>query len=788
MPMTDTEFRAYADRLSLSPQARAYVDNARNSPPARRVESRVMRNTTWRYASKKMGVTISGESTLEKNYHVLLDFDPEVLEFWEQPPTIPLLITDRNGRIRRVPHTFDVLVLAKHGVHLDQVKSLDHCQKLSTTQPNRWMLADSVYQDVAANGYLESLGLAHRVITDATINSVKANNLLAIARASAMPRSSGYGRLSLRLFEALREYGAITASSAVALTGVDDSTSVLQLLADEQIVANLEDADLGNLDKIWLATDVSILQAVQASVQLQVENGDGNRITTGRDAAALLERIRELQGSTLRSKRTLRRWRMAVRAGNGDVINLVPRIRHRGNRLRRIEPVEIELVEKVIKTHYMSASAPTAAASYRRYLNAWDEARREGRVPAVGRPVSEPTFRAQIERTELEKREAARGGSRAANAAASPVAPKKKEPSATRPFQRGHVDHYLADLHTVVHSDGDNVLTRRVWITVLRDEYSGMVLGLSIRLKAPSRAACAMVIRDCVRRNCRLPETIVVDNGKEFESTYFEVLLAKYGICKQSRPPGAPRFGSSIESLFKSMREFLRTLPGSTKNDDRGRAVSAKFRGQARALLNIEATYDAVERFCFDLFNQNPLRNCDSSPMQLLEAGLQSASYSGVRVELSSQFLALTAIPTGHFSKIVPQRGVRHLDRWFHSPELFRQKVGARVEVFEDPWERNQIYVAIGDRAVPCFHGRAPGAAHYTNASMSKTLLALEGAEIRAKAGSHRQRELDRLAASLAKSRISSSERDPDCRAGHTLPGTTGVPRPFRTKVKESAR
>ena len=59
-----------------------------------------------------------------------------------------------------------------------------------------------------------------------------------------------------------------------------------------------------------------------------------------------------------------------------------------------------------------------------------------------------------------------------------------------------------------------------------------------------------MILRDCVRRQGRLPQTIVVDGGREFESTYFETLLARYECTKKNRRcrSGWPGFTASPSS------------------------------------------------------------------------------------------------------------------------------------------------------------------------------------------------------------------------------------------------
>jgi hypothetical protein len=165
---------------------------------------------------------------------------------------------------------------------------------------------------------------------------------------------------------------------------------------------------------------------------------------------------------------------------------------------------------------------------------------------------------------------------------------------------------------------------------------------------------------------------------------------------------------------------------------------------------------------------------------------MKGASYSGIGVELSPQFLALSALPCGRFTKIVPSKGVRHLDRWFFSPELLRQKPGTRVEVLEEPWERNQIYAVLGGKAVPCFHGRAPGTWSYTHKGMLQAILAIEGAELRAQVRKRREKNLDQLVrrATTKQATLAGLTKTKRQEEKKTLPHSKGDLKPFRTNVR----
>src|SRR6266568_5050471 len=58
------------------------------------------------------------------------------------------------------------------------------------------------------------------------------------------------------------------------------------------------------------------------------------------------------------------------------------------------------------------------------------------------------------------------------------------------------------------------------------------------------------LLRACVQRHGYVPQHVVVDRGPEFQSVYFDHLLASCGCHKKDRPASSPRFGSVIERLF----------------------------------------------------------------------------------------------------------------------------------------------------------------------------------------------------------------------------------------------
>jgi len=52
-----------------------------------------------------------------------------------------------------------------------------------------------------------------------------------------------------------------------------------------------------------------------------------------------------------------------------------------------------------------------------------------------------------------------------------------------------------------------------------------------------------------------------------------------------------------------------------------------------------------------------------------------------------------------------PQRGIRHLDRWYVHPELFTLRAGTTVDALSEPWDARCLYAMIRGQWVPCLHG-----------------------------------------------------------------------------------
>ena len=89
--LNETELSRLYQRLNLSQQAQRIIAEIRSSSPVRRVSS-AAGNVSVRYPSRKMGVVIQAESHRNELAGVYeKEYDPETLEYYDQPPRIKLV-------------------------------------------------------------------------------------------------------------------------------------------------------------------------------------------------------------------------------------------------------------------------------------------------------------------------------------------------------------------------------------------------------------------------------------------------------------------------------------------------------------------------------------------------------------------------------------------------------------------------------------------------------------------------------------------------------------------------
>lgn len=162
--LNDEELEQLMGSRQLSEEARQMIRHIRRSQPSRRVESR-KRNVACRFPSRKMGVVIQAEShTNELAAVYVWEHDPNVFEFYDQPPPIPLRYAAASEKVIGVQHTPDYFVIGERFIGWVECKTEESLHKLAQTQPNRFVLnADGTWRCPPGNAFAAQYGLSYAI-------------------------------------------------------------------------------------------------------------------------------------------------------------------------------------------------------------------------------------------------------------------------------------------------------------------------------------------------------------------------------------------------------------------------------------------------------------------------------------------------------------------------------------------------------------------------------------------------------------------------------------------------
>jgi putative transposase len=176
----DAAFEQWCQQLGFSDQAKAIITQIRTSPPARHVQS-AAGNVSGTFPSQKMGCAIQFESHRDELPFVyLLEHDPQVLEFYDQPyGQIKLTYPNKDGtRKVTTKHTPDFFVLREDGAGWTECKMEDHLARLAKEKPGRFVPnADGSWSCPPGEAYAEPLGLSYQVFSSREIDWTYVQNL-----------------------------------------------------------------------------------------------------------------------------------------------------------------------------------------------------------------------------------------------------------------------------------------------------------------------------------------------------------------------------------------------------------------------------------------------------------------------------------------------------------------------------------------------------------------------------------------------------------------------------------
>lgn len=209
-----------------------------------------------------------------------------------------------------------------------------------------------------------------------------------------------------------------------------------------------------------------------------------------------------------------------------------------------------------------------------------------------------------------------------------------------------------------------------------------------------------MVIRDCVRRHNRVHQILVGDQGPEFNSAYWEQLIARVESTKRERRAGKPREGSVVERVFKTtLEQFVTNLLGSTDIVEKYfRRISPEVDPSRHAIWTMDRFDVGLQRYLDEVYHPNHHAGIGMSPNEAMALSLRShGERAHLPVPYNQEFIAATC-PAAHrgTAKITPQ-GIKVNYRWFKADVfLLPGMLGQNIEARYDPFNGGIAYAYVG--------------------------------------------------------------------------------------------
>lgn len=715
-------FETWCKGIEIAPYARALMDQIRKSDPARRVGCG-RSNVCGRYPSRKMGVTIQFEShRVELAGIYEMEHDADVLEFYDQAIQIKLNYEGPGGKRLGVLHTPDFFVVRTISAGWEEWKTEEDLLQLAKHSPNRY-LADESGQWRCPPGevHARDLGFYYRVRSSREINWVYQGNIQFLEdylrselpigpEAQERVRTLVAARPAIRLSDLFQETeGAVTHDelfAMIALGPLETDLSSAPLTEPDKVHVHLSQLPASIDSSAWKGApdpSVGLLSGMGPS-----EMAEANRRLRLIRAYQAREPLDE-NVSTRTVRHWLQRFRHAEALQGDGYRGLLPRFQNCGNRNSKLPEKTQALMSDIIGTDYETLKQKRKFHVYGALLRACES---EGTVAP-----SYKTFSVAVDRRLQGDLVLKRCGRRAAYQLAPPylalnlTTPRHGE----RPFQICHIDHTELDVEIVCCSTGRNL--GRPWLTIFLDAFSRRVLAFYLCFDPPSYRSCMMVLRECVRRHGRLPQILVVDGGKEFESVYFETLLARYECTKKTRPPAQPRFGSVCERLFGTSTQLIYSLAGNTQITKNVRQVTASVDPKNHAVWTLEFLHNRLCEWAYEFYDTTMHPALGQSPRDCFALGLErSGNRPHRQIPYDEEFRMMTLPTTAKGTALVtPGKGVKinHLQYW---SAVFRDPVVelTRVPVRYDPYDAGTAFAYVGNRWVACysehfplFHGRS---------------------------------------------------------------------------------
>lgn len=696
-----------ASSLGVTPEGIATVNKIKASEPNRRVRANsVVGNKTIRYPSKKMGFTVQAESELEFCGLLTHEYSNNVFKFFDQPPAIDLTYQSGVRRVRQ-PTTLDYFVISNSFIGYEEWKPSHILEKIAEKRPDHICFDPHTNRFVspAVTRALSDTGLGFRICTEKDINPVLVSNIDFLQGYFRSEPDSTYRAKIEKISRVL------SIENLIFLKEIDnlkfDIDFIYFAIARNDLYFPMNDLYIDDHESAMVFTNDSAWERYR-SLNLNQDNtieGAANgldsrllscsseqisqlvkKLNHMKDLISGITSIEDCAQSLNVSTRTVRRYRASVEAAttrNEKLCALIPKTPQKGNRTVRLPSRILDKIDEIINEYYKQKKAVSAHKVCLKTIS-WCEKNK------ILSPSKTSLYRYLSKFTPY-SRTLARQGAKAAyqEGAYRNFSPDAVNFRARYYLARCHIDHTQMDIELV---DQFGIGTGKPWLTIIVDEYTGMILSFYISYRPPNYISVMMAIRGMVRDHGKIPVAIVVDGGKEFHSKNFEKFCAIYDITINSRE-GQPRAGGTVERKFGSCNtQLVHNLDGNTKFMKNVRQVSASHNPKNEATWTIFGLAKLVSSYVHENnFTSAIVGNL--SPVQLIEHAKNLQGERDFLNQIYDHNLVFHSMP--QVERTLKQGKpivYDHHEYWHHSFSNVPEG-SLKVEVKWDPEDSETLYV-----------------------------------------------------------------------------------------------
>src|SRR5271157_5223438 len=565
--------------------------------PARSIPLSTRANTGYIPSSKVSDGVASYESRVERDFYLLCNHDPSILQFQPQPMTIRWAGPDKKEH----HYTPDVLVITAQGEnYLVEIKEEAEIEANYETYRARWHAADESARQK---------GWEFRVITEQMIRTPRLRNIwfcLGASRANLQEIRGDLDKLAGLLSESVEgiEYRTLCVELArllgiqvgqaervvcyaiyFGLVWVDTfSTQVLNaativrpnlplaprfrpLLGEIKGHAVQDIYSNGNLHAESTPPTAAERRFPQVPLKYEKAVEEREKIVKEWLSVPPFRRTAEWRSAFEErvgySRRAIETW--VRRFQQSGIEGLIPRYSNGGRPATTVGPVQ-ELMEEC-RQKYLQVRFSTIKGIYGELAAGCEERS----LPCP----SEKTFQRFVHQTPVAELTKAKKGTTAWRREFRPALDTFKD--AVMPLQVVEIDNTPFDVFPVDEESRESLGTP--YLVAALDVYSQMVTGYYLTFDHPSRVTALEVITMTIlpkemkvawRQTANqwpiegLPVLILVDNGMDYRAGEVKAFCRQYGIILEFAPIRTPEFKAYIEQWFEVLKKGVQSenVPG----------------------------------------------------------------------------------------------------------------------------------------------------------------------------------------------------------------------------------